>query len=277
MRVTVLVDNNAEYHLGAEWGLSYFIEAEGQKILFDLGASDLFMENGVKMGLNLFESQWVVLSHGHWDHSWGLDSFLKRYLAWRIPVAKRPKLVAHPESFLPKYSKEMMEIGVLLSEEVITRNFPCDLRRDPLWLTEKLVYLGEIPRKFSFENQKPLGKTEETPGNLADDYVLDDSALAYKTSQGLVIITGCSHSGICNIVECARAVCNEERVWDIIGGFHLLDLKSDDPQLLMTLEYLRQLKPRQVHPCHCVDLNGKMALAANLEVKEVRVGLQLEV
>lgn len=100
--------------------------------------------------------------------------------------------------------------------------------------------------------------------------MLDDSALAYKSSNGLVIITGCSHSGICNIVETAKRVCGEERVVDIIGGLHLLNPSKE--QLDSTLQYLGQ----EMHPCHCTSLNSKMALSKSARISEVGVGLRLE-
>lgn len=87
-------------------------------------------------------------------------------------------------------------------------------------------------------------------------------------------ITGCSHSGICNIVEYAKKVCNEEDVDNIIGGFHLL--KPSDEQLSCTLEYLKKLKPNEVHACHCTDLHSKIALAKAVKLSEVGVGLTLE-
>ena len=88
-----------------------------------------------------------------------------------------------------------------------------------------------------------------------------------------MIITGCSHSGICNIVEYARKVTGEPRVVDIIGGFHLLEPSAQ--QLQRTLEYLQVIKPEQVHVCHCTDLPSKIALGRLLPLKEVGVELVL--
>ncbi|MCP6429124.1 MBL fold metallo-hydrolase, partial [Klebsiella pneumoniae] len=75
-------------------------------------------------------------------------------------------------------------------------------------------------------------------GLWQEDFVLDDSALVYMSERGLVIITGCSHSGICNIIEYAKKVCNEDRICDIIGGFHLLN--PNHHQLINTVEYLKR-------------------------------------
>ena len=96
--------------------------------------------------------------------------------------------------------------------------------------------------------------------------------MVYKSSQGLVIITGCSHSGICNIIEYARKICKESRVSDIIGGFHFL--KPKKMLLRKTLDYMKQLKPGAVHACHCTDLKSKIALAEVVNLEEVGVGLK---
>ena len=103
----------------------------------------------------------------------------------------------------------------------------------PRYLTKNLVFLGEIERHFEFERVDPgVRKIILPDGSVKEDHILDDSALAFRTSGGLVIITGCSHAGICNIVERAQSVCGETRVIDIIGGLHLL--KPSPPCLKKT-------------------------------------------
>ncbi|MCK4458652.1 MAG: MBL fold metallo-hydrolase, partial [Methanosarcinales archaeon] len=91
--------------------------------------------------------------------------------------------------------------------------------------------------------------------------------------EGLVIVTGCSHTGICNIIEYAKKVCGDDRVVDIIGGFHLLD--PSEEQLQGTLEYMKELQPETVHASHCTDLNSKMVLSRVVDIREVGVGLRL--
>ena len=144
---------------------------------------------------------------------------------------------------------------------------------EPLWLTPDLVFLGQIERKFNFENRHSIGKTMTVPEGL-DDYLYDDTALAYKSRDGLVIITGCSHSGICNIMEYARKVCEEERIADVIGGFHLM--KPSQEQLDGILDYIRLIRPARLHPCHCTDFKSKAALLAIAEVEEIGTGMLLE-
>jgi len=150
--------------------------------------------------------------------------------------------------------------------------FDIKLSKEPVWLQPKLVFLGEIERTLPFEAKNPIGKIHYTDGEK-DDFLLDDSALVFKSSEGLVIITGCAHAGVCNTVEYAVKVCGEKRIVDIIGGFHLLEPQED--QLAETVRYFKKLQPSKVHACHCTDLNSKLALSGVVTLKEVGVGLEL--
>jgi 7,8-dihydropterin-6-yl-methyl-4-(beta-D-ribofuranosyl)aminobenzene 5'-phosphate synthase len=145
----------------------------------------------------------------------------------------------------------------------------------PRYLTENLVFLGEIERNFEYEKTDPgVRKIIMPDGTTREDRILDDSALAFRTGEGVVIITGCSHAGICNIVQYAKTVCGNKRIIDIIGGLHLL---SPEPsRLKKTAEYLRDLQLKSLHSCHCTSLSSKIVLAGYCPVQEVGAGLNLE-
>lgn len=277
MKLTVLVDNNTliDRYFYGEPGVSYYIEDEGISILFDAGYSDVFIRNAQKLNINLLGMDYLVLSHGHFDHTWGLDPLIKLYTEGNIEkiTAKKPYLISHPSAFQTKTIEGLEEIGCLISEEKLSRHFHMKLAREPLWLNDRFVFLGEIERGNGFENKKPVGKVIKN-GIEEEDYLIDDSALVYKSPEGLVVITGCSHAGICNIVEQAKKVCHEDRIVDIIGGLHLLDPSPE--QLQGTLEYMKKLKPKEVHACHCTDLASKIALSKASNLKEVGSGMILE-
>jgi len=277
MKLTVLIDNNTfidRYFLG-EPGASYLIEVEGKKILFDVGYSDAFITNAQKLSIDLLDVDFVVLSHSHLDHTWGLIPLIRLYTEGMIEKrhVKKPKLVTHPLTLSGRTMGDFPEIGSLLPEDKLSGYFHIELSRKPVYLTERLVFLGEIERTNDFEGKNPIGRMMEN-GVEKDDFLVDDSALAYKSSAGLIIITGCSHAGICNIVEYARKVCGDDRVVDIVGGFHLLDPSSE--QLQGTIAYMKSLCPDSVHACHCTDLNSKIALSRVVDLKEVGVGLTLK-
>ena len=277
--LTVLVDNTTltDRYFSGEPGLSFLIETDGKKILFDTGYSDLFLQNAQKMGINLLDLDMVVLSHGHLDHSGGLLPLIRhmtRSIIEGIPV-KKPLLVAHPWCFYPRPKSPVPDTGTVLSEQELSRFFDVITTTIPRHLTTNLVFLGEIERAFKFEQVDPGTRKIIMPDGAAkEDRILDDSALAFRTGKRLVIITGCSHAGICNIVEQAKTVCGKNRVIDIIGGLHLL--LPDPSRLKKTAEYLRDLQLKSLHACHCTSLSSKIVLAGYCPVQEVGAGMKLE-
>ncbi len=284
MKLKVLIDNNTlidRYFIG-EPGVCYYIESEGKKILFDLGYSDAFIKNGIKMHVDFNNIDYVVLSHSHLDHTWGMEALIKWFNEVKMEGKnyKRPLLVAHPLVFTPRSFNDEDAFGMSLSRELVLKYLNDGLTKGPMWITENLVFLGQIPRLNAFEAKEPIGKIEvesvlkEDERILVDDYSLDDSALCFRSQDGLVIITGCSHAGICNIAEYAKLICGENRITDIIGGLHLQNPSSD--QLKGTADYLKVQNCVSIHPCHCTDLASKIELSQVTNILEVGVGLELE-
>ena len=278
MSLTVLADNNTitDHYFSGEPGLSFLITTQGKKILFDTGYSGLFLKNAQDLGEDLFDLDMVVLSHGHLDHTGGLPDLVRhltRAIIEGIPV-RVPTVIAHPFCFYPRPKLPVPNIGSMVSEEELRRHFSVELSTGPRWITDDLVFLGQIDRKFDFEHTASGKRKILMPdGRIEDDILLDDSALAFRTGKGLVIITGCSHSGICNIIEHAKKVCGEERILDIIGGLHLM---SDQPRLEKTVSYLLSLNLVSLHACHCTSLPAKITLAGGCPLHEIGVGMTLK-
>lgn len=267
MKLTVLVDNNVyiDHYYYGEPALSFYIEDGSEKILFDTGYSDIFYTNAKKLGIDLSVVSKVVLSHGHNDHTGGLpvlDSIFQ---------AKKPTIVAHPFTFLPKKAEEE-EIGSVATVEDLSKKYSMQLSREPLKLSEQLTFLGEIPELVSFEPRKQVGKTE-IAGKFVPDYVTDDSAIVYEGTEGLYIITGCSHSGISNICEYAKQVTGKTNILGVIGGFHLFE---NDEQLVQTVDYFKKNQISDLYPCHCVSFNAKAAIHSQIPIGEVGVGMKIE-
>jgi 7,8-dihydropterin-6-yl-methyl-4-(beta-D-ribofuranosyl)aminobenzene 5'-phosphate synthase len=278
LSLTVLVDNTTflDHDYCGEAGLSLLLETEGKKILFDTGLSGLFLSNAEKMGIGLSDLDVLVLSHGHIDHTGGLAA-LARHLAHAAPEGKQPhmpELIAHPRCFWQK-EKDGRKNGSPVSDEEARRHFALTLSDRPVWITDDLVFLGEIPRNLAFERTDPGKRLIHcSEGKTEPDELLDDSSLAYRSPEGFVIITGCSHCGICNITEYAREVCGESRVAGIIGGLHLISPRPR--RLRMTGEFLRKLQVPALHACHCTSLTAKIALAEYCPVRETGVGMKFE-
>lgn len=277
MKLIVLVDNNTyidKYFYG-EPAVSYYIEADGKNVLYDVGYSEAFLLNAHKLNINLRKLDYLILSHGHLDHTWGLDTLLRMYSesdTGGIEYTK-PIIVAHPKTFFYRPRTWLGGSGSLISEERVSNYFEIRKISEPVWLTENLVWLGSIPKSNDFELTKPFKKIRVS-NNDEDDYIEDEVALAYKTEKGLIVVSACSHRGICNIIDYAKNVCKEDRVIDVIGGFHLMNPEKE--VLEKTTHYFADLKPQQVHACHCTDFSSKVALSKVANLQEVGVGLHLE-
>ncbi|HCY37311.1 MAG: MBL fold metallo-hydrolase [Candidatus Margulisiibacteriota bacterium] len=276
MNLTILTDNYSlpGKPLLAEHGLSFYIETDGKKILFDTGYSDVFMRNAVKLDLSLRHLDYLVFSHGHYDHTWGVVPLIALYresIKNKIPYHK-PEVITHPLTFYHKYKEPFGEQGSLLSESRLASIFQLSLRKTPFWITEKLVFLGEVPRTNDFEGNYSDGKIYKNKIYI-DDCILEDSALAYKTDAGLVVITGCAHSGICNTIAYAQSICAETRILDVVGGLHLCE--AAETQVQSTVQYLKKVSPLSIHPCHCTGFAARMAFVNTLPLQETGVGLTL--
>ncbi len=277
MKLTVLIDNNTlidRYFLG-EPGVSYFIEDEEKKILFDVGYSDAFIQNAEKMKIDLFNIDFLSVSHSHLDHTWGLEPYIKR-LSEELMEGRtfnKSKFIAHPRVFDSKTFYGTDEFGITMDKNKVLKYFDNGLSKEPIWLTNKLVFLGEIPRKNNFESMESIGQVL-VDNTYEADYNIDDSALCYKSENGLVIITGCSHAGICNIIDYAKEVCHENKVFDVIGGLHLQE--PSVLQLDKTVDYFSKLGAEKIHACHCTDLASKIELSKVVTIGEVGVGLVIE-
>ena len=276
MELRVLIDNNTlidRYYFG-EPGVSYYLEVEGIKVLFDLGYSDAFLKNGYKMGVDFTNLDYVVLSHSHLDHTWGMPHLLMAFNETLMEGKKykRPTLIAHPDVFVPRSFNDTDEFGMITQQSLVSKYMETTLTKKECWLTDKLVFLGEIPRQNDFEAKMPIGQIN-IDGVTTDDFSIDDSALCYCSEDGLVIVTGCSHAGICNIIEHAKAITGIDKIADVIGGFHLQN--PDPKQLEMTVQYFKRLHTESIHACHCTDLASKIELSKAIEVLEVGVGMTL--
>lgn len=259
--LSVLMDNTAAGpHVQSEHGLSFLIEAYGKKILLDAGRSAAFMHNADVMGVSLDDVTHIVLSHGHYDHTGGLEFFLD---AARWPHGERPVVVCHPDiNVRRRRLRDGLEypLGVPHGSLKALDAWGMHHAVDPFWIDERICFLGEIPRVRpalqALVGQCATGSSGDEPGEQGngssawkEDHLPDDSALIIRTAYGLAVFAGCSHSGIVNIVERARQVMGEHKIFGIYGGLHFKDMAPE--ALRQSLEYLECLRPQQVFACHC--------------------------
>jgi 7,8-dihydropterin-6-yl-methyl-4-(beta-D-ribofuranosyl)aminobenzene 5'-phosphate synthase len=225
IKITILCENETSKRAArfcrSEWGFSAFVETEQVNILFDTGHTDLYKHNANALRIDLNQSDFVVLSHHHWDHTGGMASH---------EFKEKKKLILHPH-ILDKVSTEKADL--------FNRDFEIIATETSLELAPDIFFLGQIPRKTSFER-----------GEYKGDSMLDDSAIAIKTEKGLIVLTGCSHAGICNICEYAKEVTGQN-LYAVVGGFHLT--KKDEALVRKTIEYFKSQNVEHLYPMHCVD------------------------
>ncbi len=258
LKITILVENTVGIPSGllAEWGLSMLLDFGDERILFDAGEQGNLISNAQILGHDLRLIDRVILSHGHYDHTGGLYKFLQ--YRGTIPV------YAHPDLFTGHYGRRLegqedRYIGVPYRQkqlESVGAKF--HWHSELLELSPGLWLSGEILRESLFERlDDRLVQLEG--GNAVQDSIKDDLSLFYVTDQGLIIVLGCAHSGLVNIVEHAKKVTGESKVRAIIGGTHLGPATSEQQQ--QTMDYLRGLNLECLAPNHCTGLDMVSKLA----------------
>ena len=263
--ITVLVEDTVfETRMRAEHGLSLYIDAEGWKLLFDTGSSALFLGNAKNLGLRLNDLDALALSHNHCDHTGGLEFLLDLYTG-------APPIFAHPKVFNQSYAQPKAG-GEIQTGRRAARNigFPYPLgltglqkrgieltmNTEPLEIHQDSWLSGEVPRTCPFEDVG--GKFFLDPGLTQPDDLIDDQALIIKTDRGLIVISGCCHSGIVNTLQAVGSLFPNTPVWAVVGGFHLLEAEA--ARVERSIDFLTSLNPQRVIAGHCTGFDALCSL-----------------
>lgn len=262
MKLTVLVDNYVNSQkLKAEHGLSILIEEGGRKILFDCGESDLVLANLKVLGIDLNSIDSIVLSHGHYDHTGGLLPVLKH-------MDKRVDIYAHPAVFGAKYSRygnfnsanDKRYIGIPEKKEVYEKKgAKFILNKDLSKIGGNIYFSGQIPRESKIEN--PEGFLIKEYNNFVVDTLDDDISIFADLDKTLLIITGCAHSGILNILNKCKKLKPDANNVAIIGGLHLNG--KDCPYIDYISGELKKNNVRMIIPMHCTGPDAFARLKKN--------------
>lgn len=259
-KITILCENRACARKGitGEHGFSALIEKNNEKILMDTGQGMTLKTNAKALGIDLETIEKIVLSHGHYDHTSGLVHLMPQ----KDPI----DIYAHPDIFAPKYSSkkkgdtfEENFIGVPLSRERLETemNAQFHFKTEFSQIAEGIFFSGVIPRLTDFEHQdeRLLVKTEN---GFIQDPLKDDASLLIETASGPVILTGCAHSGIVNVMNHFSEKTGNRSFHAVIGGTHLGFLNSPD-QLEKTMTAFEKYNLDLIAVSHCT---GNEAAAA---------------
>ena len=248
----------------AEHGLSFLVSVISggtrRTLLFDTGSSvDALTHNLRALGADPSAIEAIVLSHGHFDHTMGLNGLVGT-------LHPLPPLVVHPNVWLRRRvvipGQTPWELPTTNRDKIRAAGFPVIERRGPSSLLDgAIVVTGEIERTTEFEHGLPVHEAFRDGRWEPDPLLRDDQALiANVRGKGLVVITGCSHAGVINTLRYARKTTGIERVYAVLGGFHLSGMLYEHiiPE---TVEALRDIGPQVIAPSHCTGMRATHALA----------------
>lgn len=248
----------------AEHGFSLLLtlttSGRTHRLLFDTGVSpDGMVENMRRLEIDPRDLEAVVLSHGHFDHTAGLDGLVRRLRRPNMPVLIHPDFWNRRRVLLP--GREPIELPTTSRGALEGAGFQVIEERQPSFLFQDSVLVtGEVDRTTGYEPGFPIQEAWHEDRWEPDPMVLDDQAVIVNVrDRGLVVITGCGHAGVVNITRYARALTGVERLCAVVGGFHLSG-PIFEPIIDRTCADLAALQPEMIMPGHCTGWRGQHAL-----------------
>lgn len=264
MQITVLIENTTDSELTCEHGLSLLIENEGQKVLLDAGQTGVFLENAYKMGMDINHVDYVVLSHGHYDHAGGFAAYLelnphvKIYAMEQITQeyysgsGGKIHAIGVPKDVYPKYEKQFCFIDKVTHVSDNVYLIPHQ--------TEGLAQIGERAKLYRMED-----------GVYVGDNFAHELSLVFDTDKGLVIFNSCSHAGVKNIVEEVKKAFPKRKVYAFCGGLHMKGTKNgvecctfSQAEIDALVAYIKEEGIEKVYTGHCTGEPGFLLLKEQL-------------
>lgn len=249
INITVVVENTVNRKdLKSEHGLSFWIETKDGNLLWDTGQTLLVLSNAQKLGISIQSTTHIALSHGHYDHTGGLIQVLL--------MAPHAHVHGHPVIFIPRFIKTGYSSKPICSSAIrdIIEEL-CEsliLSTEPVEILPGIYTTGQIPRKTNFEDVGGDFFLDEKC--TLRDPIKDDQALYLKTSKGIIIILGCAHSGVVNTLNYVSELTQQEKIYAVFGGMHLLE--ASEERIKLTVEAFDRYDVQIIGPCHCTGLKA---------------------
>lgn len=251
----------------AEHGFSMLVRVfnagQSSNILFDTGVSPRgIVKNAKRMGLNLSEIDYIVLSHGHYDHFGGLESAVKAINKSGLPIIAHERMfklrgTTNSNGKIRKYPEFPKKKNLKSAKFTITKQ-PCLIANNRVCVT------GEIPRQTSFEKGFSQNRISINNKWQADPDILDERAIVLNLKEnGLIIISGCAHAGIINTIRYAQWITGVSNVYAVLGGFHLAG-KDYEGRIELTVNELKLVNPHLIIPSHCTGWRAATSIAKEL-------------
>jgi len=237
-----------------EHGLSFLVETNDKSILFDVGTSgEIISHNLVILKKDLSKVTHIVVSHGHYDHTGGLE--------WALANTHHPKVIADPNAFTPKFSRrnnELKETGIRITEEEVRKRADLYLTTEVYKIAEGITVSGRVPRRTNYETTPDTMLIKDDHGEFATDTFIDDLSLFLESEKGLIVLLGCCHAGLINTLDHARKLIPMP-IHAVIGGAHMVEANSE--RIEKTIQALRdEYKPEYLYLNHCSGENAMVAM-----------------
>ena len=252
--------------LRAEHGFSCLVtlaRAGGAtRVLFDAGLTpNGLVDNMRRLDLSPRDIDIIVLSHGHWDHTTGMHGLVGELGRANLPVLIHPEFWSRRRVALP--GREPMELPSTSRQALEGAGFEIAEERKPSFILDgSLLVTGEVNRTTEFEQGFPFHEAYHEARWQPDPLILDDQALvANVRGRGLVVLTGCGHSGIVNILRYARKLTGQERIHAVVGGFHLSG-PLFEKVVAPTCQALEEFSIDHLVPSHCTGWRATHEIAA---------------
>jgi len=254
--------------LVAEHGFSVLVTVtragREHRFLFDAGTSpDGVAENMRRLDIDPGSIEAIVCSHGHFDHTTGIDGLIRAVGRANLPVLIHPHFWRRRRVVLPGY--EPIELPSTSRRALDEAGFDVIEEQQPSFLFDRSVLItGEVPRTTGYEPGFPPQQAWIGGDWEPDPLVLDDQALIVNvTGRGLVVITGCGHAGVINIARYAQRLTGGQPLYALLGGFHL-NGPLFEPLIPLVQDELAAMNPGVLVPAHCTGWRAQHAMAARL-------------